>query len=170
VKRRGTAKPRLAPLFAIKLRNVKTGSSIMAHLYPPVRNRAYDSALKNFRLTYNCFIRFDRDGKRKTANASGPDWLAAVLLAVDFVRMQIPEGEDRDWKSKSLGEAWAILPKRIPVSPGYDLYHRLSSYLDGEEQKYTAKQNKEREAAERKALMPRRRRKRWPDPERAAPG
>jgi hypothetical protein len=164
------AKTRKGPLFAIKLRNVKTGSLIMAHFYSPVPMRNYDNKARQMKLKWTCPIRFNRDGKLRTASGSGPDWLASVLLAVDFVRMQIPESEDRDWQSKSLGEAWAILPRRLPVSPGYELYHRLSGYLDSEEEKYIAKQTKEQEAAERKALMPRRRRKRWPDPERAAPG
>jgi hypothetical protein len=120
-------------------------------------------------MRWTCPVRFNRDGKLKTASGSGPDWLASVLLAVDFVRMQIPESEDRDWQTKALGEAWAILPRRVPVSAGYDLYHRLCRYLDSEEEKLLARQAREQEAAERRALMPRRRRKRWPDPPRAVP-
>ncbi len=55
------------------------------------------------------------------------------------------------------------------MSPGYGLYRRLSDLLDTEEEKDTAKQTKEREAAERKTLLRRRRRRKWPNPERAVP-
>ncbi|MFN0193569.1 MAG: hypothetical protein ACKVP5_16610 [Aestuariivirga sp.] len=165
-RRRKTATIRNMPLFSIKLKNAKSRSSLMAHVYRPARQRIFDREKRIYSVRWDCFVRFNRDGSRKTATASGPDWLASVLLAVEFVRMQIPETEDRDWTNATGGEAWAILPRRLPVTPGYALYRRLANFADTEEQKYSAKHTREREAAERKAWKPKRRRRSWPDPER----
>lgn len=53
-------------------------------------------------------------------------WLASFLLALEFIRKLIPEGEEREWLDEEGVESWCVLPRTIPFSWGYELYDRIS--------------------------------------------
>ncbi len=126
----------IVKLFSLRLTNRLTGSKIVVNFFTPTRERKYFQEYKKWLERWDCRLKIAIDGKRKTKVASGHNWLCALLSAVEYVRVQIPEIDDRDWQDEKGVDSWAILPKTIPSSWGYPLYRRISNSSNKEEAKF----------------------------------
>lgn len=139
-------------LFSLKLTNRKSGSSIVAHFSNPTKKRFYLRDHKKWTERWDCMFSVSVNGKRLRKVALGHDWLGALLSAVEYIRMQIPDENDRDWLDNKGVDSWAVLPKRIPFSWGYPLYRQISDLCSKEESNYVAKIEKRRLTYETKKI------------------
>jgi hypothetical protein len=112
--------------FEIAFAHVETKSRLAARVYLPRQDEAQpgDQAPVWFAA-----FEIDRDGAVTRRRAGGADWLQALLMAVEGVRRQIPEGEENLWLTPDGVPSWAVLPRRVPMDWGYAFYRHICSMI-----------------------------------------
>jgi hypothetical protein len=120
-------------LFSIKLVNRKNQRSIASRFYDPLRIEEQSSLGGKSSPCWKCRIQIDSEGRTNSKVIAGADWLQAVLLAVEYFRQHIPINEEQDWLNTDGVPSWILLPKVVPYSWGYPLYHSLAEHVRSEE-------------------------------------
>ena len=85
---------------------------------------------------WRCLVTISVDGLTRTKRIETERWLSSFLLALKYIHTFIPEGEECEWIDEEGLEIWCVLPRFVPFSWGYDLYHQISQTTAEMERKY----------------------------------
>lgn len=127
--------------FTLVLRNQKKKRVLKFCLDMPeliLRPEWYVMIYKDESQYWRCAYSIKAGRKTDERVAFGDTWISALEGALEGMRLAIPESEERDWKTPEGLESWCILPRVIPISWGYDLYHRISRMSDDAEKEFEA--------------------------------
>jgi hypothetical protein len=73
------------------------------------------------------------DGKQECqGEAAGDNWLQAFMLALQKATIDIAH-DQTDWVNSHDVEAWAILPKLVPISWGFEFFKQICDYIEDQE-------------------------------------
>lgn len=100
---------------------------------------------------WDCEITITFNGVTDIRNATQVNWLNAFLLALDYVRSFIPDGEEQDWVDDEGLEVWCILPRSVPFGWGYNLYAKIAALHEEMERAFVADVENRCIAREKKA-------------------
>lgn len=106
-----------------------------AEVFAPQQRSRRDEELKKTLTWWEADFVIRIDSQEKIRAAAGDDALQAILLAVEAIRMVIPDGEEADWVSPSGVPSWIIFPRSIPIGWGKDFYDLVARMVDNEERK-----------------------------------
>lgn len=99
---------------------------------------------------WGCLVTVTMEGIRQERMIYSVSWLSSFLLALKYIRSFIPKDEECEWIDDDGVESWCVLPRFVPFSWGYDLYHQISSMNEEAERKFEDDVQRRRLAWEKK--------------------
>lgn len=123
----------------LQFTNVKNKRKIRAAVYAPKMRELYLAELKKKAICWDCRVTILANGKRTNKIIVEHSWIGSFLLAIEFVRLQIPNSQKRNWVDEYGTESWAVLPERVPYSWGWEFFSEASNALKEIENKYVSK-------------------------------
>ena len=126
-----------------RFRNRQTGKTIVVSLAVPFQANDRDGNVE-----WSCPYKVSQDGIETSGKISGADWLQALLLAYKGATKPISDSEI-EWENEDGIDAYALIPKMVPISWGYDFYQRLYGYIKSEENALNAEIAERRRKAEK---------------------
>lgn len=107
-----------------------------AEIHNPVPSVVFTTSDRGPTKVWDCEVRIWLDGEERRIVATNVRWVISFWQALECVRSLIPTGEECEWVDDEGLESWCILPRIVPFSWGYDLYHRISQMSDDTEKAY----------------------------------
>lgn len=82
-------------IFRLHLEQPQTGRKMQATVYLPTRRRMRRKDSPKLTSVWVSKYTVNLDGRKQRHEAFGEDWLQALLMAVEGVRLRLPPGEER---------------------------------------------------------------------------
>lgn len=112
------------------LTNARDGRTLKATVYLPVRKvvskKEFPEKLVAWYSTYSVTI----GGETFKKKAAGDDWLQALLMAVEGIRLHIPKHAEKEWETPSGVHAWLVFPTMVPSSWGFEHFAKMRDHID----------------------------------------
>ena len=137
-------------LCAIRLHHQLKERSILAEIGEPISEVTHPPGAPEPVRDWSIRVRVTVDGALHQKTIWSSNWQGSFMLALDFVRRFIPEGQEREWFDEEGVESWCVLPKLVPISWGYDLYERISRMSDQAELEFVSDVERRRLAWEKR--------------------
>ena len=123
-------------LCTISLHNNTRRQSIFAEIGEPISEVTHPPGAPEPVHDWGSSVVVNFDGNLHQKIVWSSNWQGSFLLALDYIRRLIPDGQEREWLDEEGVESWCILPKLVPISWGYDLYERISRISDQAEREF----------------------------------
>lgn len=131
-------------LCTLRFHRKEGARSLLAEIHQPRPFVTHAPGAPGPVTDWGCKVVITLDGVQQARTAYGHIWLSSFLLGVEFVRMMLPCGEEREWVDEEGVEIWCLLPQCIPFSWGYPLYKKIARMSDEAERDYIAVVEKRR--------------------------
>jgi hypothetical protein len=136
-------------MLAMEFVNVETSETLEIKVYEP-------STVKHFSKTHNKWYESLRSDTKVVSRGTtskevfgGDSRTEILLIALEFIRTQIPEDEETIWVDSRGVPSWIVLPKTIPISWGYALHQKISGLVNSEIKKFTDEVQRKRLESEK---------------------
>ena len=119
--------------FSLALTNSRNGHTLNARVYLPrrrrVRSKEHLEPLVSWVATYSVSL----NGLVQRRQAVGDDWLQALLLAVEGIRLRIDARDEQEWTTSEDIPFWMLFPRKVSISWGYEHFRKLRDHLEKED-------------------------------------
>lgn len=118
--------------YSLALHHISDGKLLDLRLAMPVPDSAVDQR-GNQVNRWKCSFTVDFDGEISSRTVYSETWIGALVMALEGLRLFIPEDEEKNWETDEGLPSWLVFPKTIPVGLGYAEHHRLWRMIVHEE-------------------------------------
>lgn len=125
----------LAPMFpelSLILNNASKRQAIAFSMRIPELESFLDARseqVSRWRCSYS--IKSGNSIQERTAYSE--TWAGALVMAMEGMRLAIPDEEQNDWTTSDGLPSWLVFPKTIPVGWGYEEHTRLWQLVRSEQ-------------------------------------
>lgn len=132
------------PLLTFSFKRTTTNDELYAEIFAPQIETSFNEHVKrelsSWRAEYT--VRVGSCSERDSIG--GENWLQALLLAIEGVRQRIPRGDEDCWLTPDGRPSWVVLPRRVPISWGYEVYREAERAMEAVEQSFIESVNRRR--------------------------